>query len=45
MRFEMKMPDLATTESDVRIARWLIQPGEKFQRGQPLVEVETTKPS
>ncbi|MGA2253675.1 MAG: thiamine pyrophosphate-dependent enzyme [Thermoguttaceae bacterium] len=43
MRFEMKMPDLATTESDVRIVRWLIQPGEKVERGQPLVEVETDK--
>ena len=43
MRFEMKMPDLATTESEIRIVRWLIEPGEKIERGQPLVEVETDK--
>ena len=43
MRFDMKMPDLAATESEIRIARWLIEPGEKIERGQPLVEVETDK--
>jgi pyruvate dehydrogenase E2 component (dihydrolipoamide acetyltransferase) len=43
MRYEMKMPDLATTESEIRIVRWLIEPGEKIERGQPLVEVETDK--
>lgn len=43
MRFEMKMPDLATTESDIRIVRWLANPGQKVQRGQPLLEVETDK--
>jgi pyruvate dehydrogenase E2 component (dihydrolipoamide acetyltransferase) len=43
MRFEMKMPDLAATESEIRIARWLIEPGEKVERGQPLLEVETDK--
>jgi pyruvate dehydrogenase E2 component (dihydrolipoamide acetyltransferase) len=39
----MKMPDLATTESDIRIVRWLIEPGQKVDRGQPLVEIETDK--
>jgi pyruvate dehydrogenase E2 component (dihydrolipoamide acetyltransferase) len=43
MRFEMKMPDLATTESEIRIVRWLIRPGERVDRGQPLLEVETDK--
>jgi pyruvate dehydrogenase E2 component (dihydrolipoamide acetyltransferase) len=43
MRFQMKMPDLAATESEIRIVRWLIQPGEKIERGQPIVEVETDK--
>jgi pyruvate dehydrogenase E2 component (dihydrolipoamide acetyltransferase) len=43
MRFEMKMPDLATTESEIRILRWFIEPGEKIERGQPLLEVETDK--
>ena len=43
MRFEMKMPDLAATESDIRISQWLIEPGDEVQRGQPIVEVETDK--
>ncbi len=43
MRLEMKMPDLAATESEIRIVRWLVQPGEKVERGQMFVEVETDK--
>ncbi len=43
MRFEMKMPDLAATESEIRIVRWMAQPGEKVERGQMFVEVETDK--
>ncbi|HBO45822.1 MAG TPA: hypothetical protein DD670_18245 [Planctomycetaceae bacterium] len=43
MRFELKMPDLATTDSEIRIGRWMVEPGEKVHRGQPLLEVETDK--
>jgi pyruvate dehydrogenase E2 component (dihydrolipoamide acetyltransferase) len=43
MRFEMKMPDLSTNDSDVRIVRWLIEAGQKVDRGGPLLEVETDK--
>jgi pyruvate dehydrogenase E2 component (dihydrolipoamide acetyltransferase) len=43
MRFEMKMPDLSTNELDVRIVRWLIEPGQAIERGRPLLEVETDK--
>jgi pyruvate dehydrogenase E2 component (dihydrolipoamide acetyltransferase) len=43
MRFEMKMPDLATTDSQIRVVRWFIEPGQKVERGQPLLEVETDK--
>ncbi len=43
MRFEMKMPDLATTELEIRVVRWLIQPGQRVERGRPIVEVETDK--
>jgi pyruvate dehydrogenase E2 component (dihydrolipoamide acetyltransferase) len=43
MRFEMKMPDLSTNDSDVRIVRWMIAPGQTIERGQPLLEVETDK--
>jgi pyruvate dehydrogenase E2 component (dihydrolipoamide acetyltransferase) len=43
MRFQMKMPDLAATDSEIRIVRWIVQPGEKVDRGKPLLEVETDK--
>ncbi len=43
MRYGMKMPDLAATESEIRIIRWLVEPGQKVERGQALVEVETDK--
>ena len=39
----IKMPDLATTGSAVRILRWLVKPSEAVTRGQPLLEVETDK--
>lgn len=45
MRYEMKMPDLATTDSEIRIVRWMIEPGKTIERGQPLLEVETDKAS
>jgi pyruvate dehydrogenase E2 component (dihydrolipoamide acetyltransferase) len=43
MRYEMKMPDVATNDSPVRVNRWLVSPGQSVRRGQPLVEVETDK--
>jgi pyruvate dehydrogenase E2 component (dihydrolipoamide acetyltransferase) len=43
MDFELKMPDLATTGSAMTLIRWLAQPGERVQRGQKLLEVETDK--
>jgi pyruvate dehydrogenase E1 component alpha subunit len=43
MELQMKMPDVATTGSDVRILRWLINPGEAVKRGEPLLEIETDK--
>jgi pyruvate dehydrogenase E2 component (dihydrolipoamide acetyltransferase) len=43
MELPMKMPDLATTDSDIKLIRWLVQPGQSVQRGQPLCEIETDK--
>jgi pyruvate dehydrogenase E2 component (dihydrolipoamide acetyltransferase) len=43
MEVEMKMPDLATTDSDIRLIRWLAEPGQSIARGQPLLEIETDK--
>lgn len=42
-RIEMKMPDLATNEPTIRLVRWLVEPGQAVDRGQPLLEVETDK--
>jgi len=39
----MKMPDLSTTGSEIRILRWLINPGQSVKRGEPLLEIETDK--
>lgn len=39
----MKMPDLATTDSAIKVVRWLVTPGQPVQRGQALLEVETDK--
>lgn len=43
MDIEIKMPDLATTEDEVKILRWLIEVGQPVKLGQPLVEIETDK--
>ena len=43
MRVEITMPDLATTESEVTLLRWLIEIGQPVQLGEPLVEIETDK--
>jgi len=37
------MPRLSDSMSEATIVSWLKQPGETFQRGEPLVEVETDK--
>jgi pyruvate dehydrogenase E2 component (dihydrolipoamide acetyltransferase) len=43
MQLQMKMPDLTTNESPIRIVRWIVNLGDTVRRGQPLVEVETDK--
>lgn len=43
MKIEMKMPDLATTESEIKITQWLVEVGQPIKRGEPLLEVETDK--
>lgn len=37
------MPKLSDSMADAVIVRWLVSPGEAFQRGKGLVEVETDK--
>jgi pyruvate dehydrogenase E1 component alpha subunit len=43
MEIELKMPDLATTGSAIRVVRWLVDAGQPVRRGQPLLEIETDK--
>jgi pyruvate dehydrogenase E2 component (dihydrolipoamide acetyltransferase) len=43
MEIEFKMPDLATTDSEIKVIRWLVAAGEPVKRGQALLEVETDK--
>ena len=43
MDVEVKMPDMATTESQIKVISWLIQPGQPVRRGQGLLEIETDK--
>lgn len=44
MEIKMKMPDLSTTEgSDIAILQWLAEVGDKVERGQVILEVETDK--
>ncbi len=43
MDIQIKMPDLATTESEIKIVRWLVEIGKPVKLGQSLVEIETDK--
>jgi len=39
----LKMPDLSTTGSPIKVIRWLIEVGDLVERGQAVLEVETDK--
>jgi TPP-dependent pyruvate/acetoin dehydrogenase alpha subunit len=43
MKFELKMPDLSTTGSPIKIVNWLVEIGWPVERGQAVLEVETDK--
>jgi pyruvate dehydrogenase E2 component (dihydrolipoamide acetyltransferase) len=43
MELLMKMPDLSTTDSAIKLVRWLVVPGQAIKRGQSLCEIETDK--
>ncbi|HSC50068.1 MAG TPA: dihydrolipoamide acetyltransferase family protein [Gaiellaceae bacterium] len=43
MAAELTMPKLSDSMADAVIVRWLVAPGEAFERGAGLVEVETDK--
>jgi len=43
MSFTMRMPDLGTVDSSVKVVQWLAKVDQKVGRGEPLLEVETDK--
>jgi len=43
MLIEIRMPNLGTTNDEVKIIQWFKQEGEEVKRGEPLLEVETDK--
>ena len=43
MDVPMRMPDVDSTGSPVRVLRWLVEVGASVRRGDRLVEVETGK--
>lgn len=43
IRLTLPMPRLGETMDEGTIAEWLVQPGQSFKRGDPLLEVETDK--
>lgn len=42
-KLTLPMPRLGETMEEGTIADWLVQPGQRFKRGDPLLEVETDK--
>jgi pyruvate/2-oxoglutarate/acetoin dehydrogenase E1 component/TPP-dependent pyruvate/acetoin dehydrogenase alpha subunit len=43
MSFSMRMPDLGTVDSAVKVVKWLAKVDQIVKRGEPLLEVETDK--
>src|SRR5437870_5392358 len=43
MAFELKMPKLGESVTEGTIGKWLKQPGDKVNKSDPLVEVQTDK--
>jgi TPP-dependent pyruvate/acetoin dehydrogenase alpha subunit len=39
----LRMPDLSTTGSPIKVVRWLVAVGDLIERGQAVLEVETDK--
>jgi pyruvate dehydrogenase E2 component (dihydrolipoamide acetyltransferase) len=43
MRHEILLPDLGQTTTEAKIVQWLKSPGDRIERGEPIVVVETDK--
>jgi pyruvate/2-oxoglutarate dehydrogenase complex dihydrolipoamide acyltransferase (E2) component len=42
-RVELKVPSYGMADTDSVVLRWLRQPGEQVQQGEPLADIETAK--
>src|SRR6185437_8258861 len=43
MTVEIRVPTLGESVTEATVARWLKQPGERVERDEPVVELETDK--
>src|ERR671919_626904 len=43
MTVEIRVPTLGESVTEATVARWLKQPGERVDRDEPVVELETDK--
>lgn len=42
-RVELKVPAYGMADTDAMVLRWLHEPGERIQTGDPVVDIETAK--
>lgn len=42
-RIELKIPAYGMADTDSVVLRWLREPGEQVEEGEPVVEIETAK--
>jgi pyruvate/2-oxoglutarate dehydrogenase complex dihydrolipoamide acyltransferase (E2) component len=42
-RVELKVPVYGMADTESVVLRWLREPGEKVQEGEPVVDIETAK--
>jgi pyruvate/2-oxoglutarate dehydrogenase complex dihydrolipoamide acyltransferase (E2) component len=42
-RVELKVPSYGMADTDSVVLRWLRQPGDAVQEGEPLADIETAK--
>lgn len=43
MAYEFRLPDLGEGMAEATIVKWLVKPGDKVHKDQPIVQVETDK--
>ena len=43
MAIEIRMPEIAADVEHADLLAWLVEPGERVSRGDPILEIETDK--